>query len=326
MKTRLRHLFFPCLLPLLLGGCLSTAHVRAVPDEKRPQVISHAEGLARDRQAILAMAGEYRVSFNFQESDPAPGYEPRRRYRSGAYEMVLVADDQGDRIVLQHLLVHRTAGFVVKHWRQDWRYQAPARLEFTENQTWRLRPIDPAVTKGAWTQCVYEVSDAPRYCGTGKWTYESDVPTWTSDAGWRPLPRREYTQRSDYNALGIVNTHRITAEGWLHEQANRKVVREGERERATLVNETGVNDYRRITGFNFGTGYAYWDNTSDYWRRIRAEWSRRIAQGQGVRLNYPVDGMKMIMNMYIQSQQANNGVAIGDADIRELFDPWVSAP
>jgi len=39
-----------------------------------------------------------------------------------------------------------------------------------------------------------------------------------------------------------------------------------------------------------------------------------------------VDGMKMIMNMYIQSQQANNGVAIRDADIRALFDPWVSAP
>jgi len=117
-----------------------------------------------------------------------------------------------------------------------------------------------------------------------------------------------------------------TAEGWLHEQANRKVVREGERERSTLVNETGVNDYRRITGFNFRSGHVYWDNTSDYWRRIRAEWGRRIAEGQGVRLNYPVDGMKMIMNMYIQSQQANNGVAIGDADIRELFDPWVSAP
>jgi len=326
MRIHLRSLLFPCLLPVLLGGCLSTAHIRAVPDEQRPHVISHAEGLERDRQAILAMVGEYRVSFNFEEGDPAPGYEPKRRYRSGAYEMVLVAEDTGERIVLQHLLVHRAAGFVVKHWRQDWQYQAPARLEFTEDQTWRLRPIDPAITKGAWTQCVYEVSDAPRYCGTGKWTYENDTPAWTSDTGWRPLPRREYTRRSDYNALGIVNTHRITPEGWMHEQANRKVVRDGEREVSTLVKETGANDYRRIAGFNFSSGYRYWENTADYWRRIRAEWDRRIAEGQGVHLNYPVDGMKMIMSMYVQSQQANNGVAITDADIRGLFDPWVSAP
>ena len=34
---------------------------------------------------------------------------------------------------------------------------------------------------------------------------------------WRPLPRREYTRRSDYNALDVVNRHTIVPGGWTHE-------------------------------------------------------------------------------------------------------------
>ncbi len=314
-------------LSVLATGCVSTAHIQPVTQPQQVQaIVQQASGLERDRQAILAMLGEYRVHFAFEEHDPAPGYEPTPRYRSGAYEMVLLAEDHGTRIVLQHLLVHRTFGFVVKHWRQDWHYEATERLEFTQDQTWRLRPIPPELTRGAWTQCVYEVSDAPRYCGTGRWTYADGTPSWTSDPGWRPLPRREYTQRKDYNSLGVINTHRITSEGWEHAQDNRKVVRHGQTEASTLVRETGLNDYRRITGFNFNTGYWYWEDSAGYWKRIRDEWSQRIAGHQGIRLQYPVDGMGMIWRMYMQSEQARKGVQVSDKAIDALFDPWVAAP
>lgn len=311
---------------LLLGGCLSTSNIQRVVDDQALQSILRQESLERDRQAILAMVGEYQVTFAFDEHDPSPGYTPVGPKRSGAFEMVLVAEDSGTRIVLQHLLVHRTMGFVLKHWRQDWHYERPQRLEFTEAQTWRVRSIDPAVTRGAWTQCVYEVSDAPRYCGTGKWTYDSGQPLWTSDAGWRPLARRDYSTRSDYNALAMVNRHRIVADGWLHEQDNRKVVREGEREVRSLVKETGVNTYQRITGFTFSGGYRYWKETEDYWRRIRGEWSRRIQEYGGVKLLYPIDSEDMLWPMYWQSESARNGNRISDFEIRDLFDPWVVAP
>ncbi len=312
---------------LLLGGCLSTAGIQAVQDGRRLPSIVEGSGPQRDRQAILAMAGEYRVNFQFHEMEPsAPGYELRERQRSGAYELVLVVEDTPRRIVLQHLLVHRPAGFVVKHWRQDWHYEANERLEFTEDQTWRLRPIAELARRGAWTQCVYEVSDAPRYCGTGQWSYDSGEPVWRSDAGWRPLPRREYTKRSDYNALGVENEHRITAEGWVHGQRNRKVVRQGEKEVRTLVHERGENDYRRIRGFNFRSGYGYWEASKAYWARIRDEWNRRMKAHGGIRLEYPVDGTKMIWSMYAQSERARQGAPISDREIQALFDPWVGAP
>jgi hypothetical protein len=141
-------------LPLALGGSISTANVRPVAETGRLHAIAQAEGLERDRQAILSMVGEYKVKFEFEEFEPADGYSARPPYRSGAFELVLLAEDAGNRIVLQHLLVHRRMGFVIKHWRQDWHYEAQKRLEFTQDQTWRVSAIDPAETKGAWTQSV----------------------------------------------------------------------------------------------------------------------------------------------------------------------------
>ncbi|PZQ20517.1 MAG: hypothetical protein DI562_21630, partial [Stenotrophomonas acidaminiphila] len=160
---------------------------------------------ARDRQSILAMQGDYTVDFAFDETVLLqPGYERQAAMRSGGDETVIVVEDTPTRIVLQHILVDAKSGHVTKHWRQDWFYEAPTRFEFTADQTWHARAIPAAATRGAWTQCVYEVSDAPRYCGTGRWDYANGVATWTSDLSWRPLPRREYTRRSDYNALSVV--------------------------------------------------------------------------------------------------------------------------
>ncbi|CAJ0610638.1 unnamed protein product [Cylicocyclus nassatus] len=141
-----------------------------------------------------------------------PVTSARRRCAGGGNEVVIVVEDTPKRIVLQHLLLDEKSGHITKHWRQDWVYEAPNRFEFSADQTWQVRTIPAATNQGAWTQCVYEVSDAPRYCGTGKWTYSNNVPSWTSDLSWRPLPRREYTKRSDYNALAVINRHTLTPE------------------------------------------------------------------------------------------------------------------
>lgn len=315
------------LMSFTLTACVSTANVQHLPEPWRLDLIHSAPSeFEKARQAILSMVGDYEVTFAFEETQALqPGYEPKPAYESEAYEMVVLVEDADTRISLQHLLVHRAGGFVIKHWRQDWEYQARQRLEFTADQTWRIRPIAAAATTGAWTQCVYEVSDAPRYCGTGKWDF-SGVPTWTSDLGFRPLPRREYTKRSDYNVLAVVNSHSIVADGWTHGQDNIKVIREGEVETGRVARERGLNTYRRITGYNFQPGYEYWKNTSEYWQRIRAEWNERIAANQGVHLAYPVDGMKMIKDMYWQSERARRGKPVSDQEIQELFEPWVKAP
>jgi hypothetical protein len=279
-----------------------------------------------DRAAILAMRGEYQVDFDFSETVVLQaGYERKPAKHTGANEVVIVVEDTPQRIVLQHLLVSDDGTHVTKHWRQDWVFEAPSRFEFAADQTWIVRPLDSAATRGAWTQCVYEVSDAPRYCGTGRWRHQFGVSTWTSDRSWRPLPRREYTTRSDYNAVDAINRHVITPDGWAHEQDNTKTIRDAHgRATGVVVREVGFNDYRKSTGFDFGPAYRYWEKTASYWTKVRARWDATFAQGS-VRLKTKVDGMAMIIPLFEQAGRLESGKAVADSEIEAVFARWVEA-
>ena len=279
---------------------------------------------ARDRQSILAMQGEHLVDFAFDETVLLqPGYERASAVRSGGNEVVIVVEDTPNKVVLQHLLVDPRSGHVTKHWRQDWTYEAASRFEFSDDQTWQVRNIPDEVNRGAWTQCVFEVSDAPRYCGTGRWTYDNGIATWTSDLSWRPLPRREYTRCSDYNALSVVNRHTITPGGWTHEQFNTKVLRKPDGSMEEVAREFGFNDYQKDTDVDFGPAYRYWEATAGYWARVRAHWDRFLSQAPGVHLKMPLDGMKMIMPLFTQAEEVEQGQAVADAEIDAVFAEWV---
>jgi hypothetical protein len=144
----------------------------------------------RDRRAILAMAGAYRVSFDFLEVvrfDPA--LKPDAPYQSWATEYVFVAEDGPDFVALQHILLMRLAGkesepLVQRHWRQEWRYGAQEILAYEGENTWRLKPVQ----KDGWTQTVLQVDDSPRYASRGRWEHSETNSTWISDETWRPLP------------------------------------------------------------------------------------------------------------------------------------------
>ena len=293
------------------------------PNPRFDAITTAPEGRARDHAAILAMQGEYRVSFDFEETVTlAAGYERHEPKTSGGFETVIVVENEPDHVVLQHILVAPN-GFVTKHWRQDWTFETTHRFEFVADQTWEVTEIPAAERPGTWTQCVYEVSDAPRYCGTGTWNHRYGVSTWTSDRSWRPLPRREYTKRTDYNALNVENRHTITPDGWTHEQDNTKVRRDGRRTEATLVRESGFNDYRNIEGYDFSPAYDYWEKTSAYWAQVRDAWSRRLVAGDTLVLNTTVDGMAIIGGTFGQADAAPQTPAPERASqIEELLNRW----
>ena len=278
-----------------------------------------------DRSAILGMQGEYTVRFLFDETVVlASGYMRQDPKRSGGDEVVIVVEDTPTKIVLQHLLLDVGSGHVIKHWRQDWMYEAPTRWEFTSDQTWRQREVPADLVRGGWTQCVFEVSDAPRYCGSGRWVHANGSSTWTSDAGWRPLPRREYTTRDDYNALAAINRHTIVPGGWAHGQDNRKDRRDASGAViGSLVRETGFNDYIRTGAIDFTPAYDYWKATQAYWARVRSRWDVRLADPAGVHLKTGVDGMALLMPFFEQAQTVQDGGSVSDAEIDAVFAQWV---
>ena len=195
----------------------------------------HEPGLSdfeRDRRAILAMSGPYRVSFDFLEVarfDPA--LKPDAPYQSWGTEVVFVSEDRDDFIALQHVLVMRmlqqdgseSEPFVTRHWRQEWRYEADAALAYQGFNAWVLGKISEIQRRGAWVQSVYQVDDSPRYAASGHWQHSDSFSTWISDETRRPLPRREWSVRKDYQVLVGTNRHTITPTGWLQEENNLKL-------------------------------------------------------------------------------------------------------
>lgn len=262
----------------------AAAHAQA-PDTTRIlpyQTISSADAPTKterfemDRKAILAMAGNYAVTFDFTETVPfVEGYEPKPHKVSHTHEVVRVIKDTGTFISLQHILVGGSgdSSVIVKHWRQDWRYQPKKILVFTGGNAWAWRGVNKTDRKGAWSQTVYQVDDAPRYGGVGVWDHQQNASAWTPGAEWRPLPRRDATTRDDYDTIKAVNRHTITHEGWVHEQDNTKLVlRDGEPQ--LLVREVGVNSYELADDFNVALAEDYWAKTADYWAGVRAAWDR----------------------------------------------------
>jgi len=274
-----------------------------------------------DRQAILSMVGEFGVTFMFEETVAlADDYERFDPKRTGAAETVVLLEDSGDRIVLQHLLL--VGDSVIKHWRQDWTWEADHRFEFSDDQTWSRVPLSAERTEGKWTQCVFEVSDAPRYCGTGDWNHRYGNATWTSDRTWRPLPRRDYTIRDDYTALNVENRHTVTPTGWTHEQDNSKVVRVDGETREVLVREFGFNNYIRTDRTDFTAAYDYWDDTAEYWATVREAWTRMLDNG-GVVLDTDVDGMPVIDGLFELADATREGTDVDPEQIDAVFDAYV---
>jgi len=275
-------------------------------------------GYECDRRSILAMAGEFRVRFVFDETAAlAPGYQPKAPQRSGGTELVEVVRDDGDTIVLQHILVMKMGEdvHVIKHWRQDWHYQPASLLRYRGNGRFETEALDPATAAGAWSQVVYEVDDAPRYAGIGRWRHEAGVDAWESDLTRRPLPRREFTKRSDYQALDVVNRHTLTPAGWVHEQDNTKLVLHADGSEQALAREHGVNSYTRITDHDFGPGREYWRKTQAYWADVRAEWARGFALHPSFVLSPEPNGEARIGEFFAQAERAGNGETIGRAEI-----------
>ncbi len=253
---------------LTLGGCATTA-------TNTTATAAEDDTYEADRAAILAMAGDYHVKFDFIETVSFDeDYELKDRKLSGGNEIVRVIADDGDFISLQHILVvGGEEKFPVKHWRQDWRYEPASVLVFTGGNTWEKRAVSADEAEGKWSQVVYQVDDAPRYGALGTWEHKNGVSAWTPPAEMRPLPRRDATTRDDYHAVNAVNRHTITPDGWVHEQDNTKLILTGGDARA-LVREVGVNTYTKFDGFDVAIGDDYWAETEDFWAAVRDEWTR----------------------------------------------------
>ncbi|YCM45845.1 DUF6607 family protein [Verrucomicrobiaceae bacterium 227] len=291
---------------------------------------ANSDAFTRDRAAILAMAGAFEVSFNFEETVAlAPDYKLKKPYTSRAHELVKVAEDNGTNITLQHLLVveDETGPAVIKHWAQIWRYEDDRTLNYEGGKTWLAVNHSPEETKGTWTQFVTQTDDSPRYKAQGEWSHVGNSSTWTSHVSTRPLPRRDYSKRSDYDLLLVVNHHIITPDGWVHQQDNRKLVsRQGKHQ--FLCVEAGLNRYRRVSDETAKEGFemaeAQWEKSHGFWKVVRSAWSEVIEESsRPIHYVARLDGKRLMTEINDLAEKAASGSEVARGEIDKVITKYL---
>ncbi|MEM9481127.1 MAG: DUF6607 family protein [Verrucomicrobiota bacterium] len=282
--------------------------------------------LAKDRKAILAMAGDFLVTFEFEETFSLhEDYKLRKPYREYASETVKVMIDKPHHISLQHILLDEDTGRIVKHWKQEWIYEDTEISKYEGGQTWTVENISKKEAKGTWSQRVYQVDDTPRYESYGKWVHEGGVSQWTSKLTRRPLPRREHTKRDDYEVMMAVNRHTLTPRGWMHEQDNYKQVSV---DGPILCREIGLNEYEYTTDVDFSTVNEFWEKTEEFWHHLTAKWNDELSDGHlAIKNDEEVEGQPRFRRIFSLAKQVKEGELEGAAmeqAVDELVDAFAS--
>ena len=322
------------------GGTTSGPDVRL--DRRTSEAFSNLQApnldaKERDRRAILAMAGDYRTSFDFIETVGfTEGYQPRAPYQSWGTERVYVVANEPEFISLQHIIVmhfvdadgFESDAMVVKHWRQDWQYEDEEVHAFQGRGAFVRRAVGEVSRKGAWTQTVYQVDDSPRYEAVGRWLHASGVSYWQSDDRRRPLPRREFSVRDDYQALYGSHRITITPTGWTQEEdALKLVLDESNRPSSSqpyLAREAGLSRYDRVLDYDFSAGDKYWHETGTFWSRVRNYWNAVYKSESEFSFVKSVEGIPMFMALFGMAEQGFESEADMDEAIALLLASYVT--
>lgn len=277
----------------------------------------------QDQNAIKEMCGCFEVTFNFAETfqySKDSLYKPSKTKSDKALEWAQLVEDENNKITIQHLLQvgPPSKPHIIKHWRQDWIYQNTSFYMFNGDNTWNYENKSKPEVKGQWTQKVYQVDDSPRYEGSATWIHVDGKSYWENitDA---PLPRREYTKRSDYNITVRGNRQEITKEGWVHDQNNDKVIREEGKEDVLLAKEKGYNTYVRVDDSKCKAAAYWWTKHQEKWSLVRKKWDVVYSQNRNLALEAKVDNKALYKHLFADEITKED-------DIAEVIESFVKKP
>ncbi len=274
-----------------------------------------------DKNAIKAMCGCFEIKFNFAETFNYPkdsaNYKPSKVKHESALEWAQLIDDETNKISIQHLLIVGKE-MIVKHWRQDWIYENTNFYDYNGFNDWKYKSFSYEKVKGQWTQKVYEVDDKPRYEGSATWIHEDRHIFWKNTTH-APLPRREYTQRNDYNITKRSNDIEIVKKDWIHNQDNDKIIRDENGNDYLLAQEKGYNTYTKVEDSKCESAQKWWENNKDFWKKVRVKWNTEFAKNSDLKLKSDIDGKPLYMFLQALKKDARQ------EEIDKVIDNFITS-
>ena len=248
----------------------------------------------KDVEAIKSMCGCFEIEFNFSETFTYGKSKKSENYNSKALEWAQLVYQDNNKISIQHLLIVGSKRFptVIKHWRQDWIYENPDLYLYNVNNSWDYKKMTKKDVRKQWTQKVFQVDDSPRYEGSATWVHVDGKSFWENITP-APLPRREYTKRSDYNLIKRGNRHEITDYGWLHDQDNEKINIDTNSIHNLVALEKGINKYKKVDDKECLAAQKWWVDNKEKWSLVRKKWDQIYSKNQKLSLKSNVNGKKL---------------------------------
>ncbi len=266
----------------------------------------------KDQNEIKKMCGCYEVTFNFAETFNYSNdslYKPSKTKTEKAMEWVQLVEETDNKISMQHLL--QVGGgkrkYIVKHWRQDWLYENKDFYMYNGDNNWKYVRKNEDEVEGQWTQKVFQVDDSPRYEGSGSWVYVDGKSYWENTTT-APLPRREYTKRSDYNITLRRNRHENIENGWLHDQDNDKVIREENKEDIVLAKEKGTNTYVKVADEKCKAAQDWWTSNNEKWEIVRNKWEEIYGRNKDLTLEKKVDNKLLYKYLFSEDYESKRKI------------------
>lgn len=256
----------------------------------------------QDAEAIKKMCGCYEVTFNFAETFNYTNdslYKPSKNKVDKGLEWAGLVTDEDDKVSIQHILQvgNPSKPMVVKHWRQDWLFENTDFYMYNADNEWTFEEKKKKDVKGQWTQKVYQVDDSPRYEGSATWVHVDGKSYWENTTT-APLPRREYTKRSDYNLTMRGNRQEITDYGWVHDQDNDKVIREAGKKDIIIAKEKGYNTYVKVDDSRCAVAANWWKEQNQKWATVRTKWDEVYGRNKNLSLEEKVDNKPLYKHLF----------------------------
>lgn len=266
----------------------------------------------KDIKSIKEMCGCFEIRFNFAETFVKTGdenYKPSKNYSSGGLEWAQLITDNKNEISIQHILISgsKERPYIIKHWRQDWLYQNTDFYMYNYNNNWNYVKKDKKEVKGQWTQKVFQVDDSPRYEGSGSWVHVDGKSYWENTTS-APLPRREYSKRSDYNVMERGNRQEISLTGWVHDQNNKKINRKNGNKDIVLAHEKGHNNYVKVEDSKCESAVKWWVENENKWKNVRNKWEEVYGRNKDLNLKKSVNKTPLYMVLFSEEIKGKNEI------------------
>lgn len=266
----------------------------------------------KDIESIKSMCGCFKIDFNFSETfvfSKDENYQKSKTYKSGGLEWGQLIVDDKNKISIQHLLIVGSKQFptIVKHWRQDWIYQNTNLYVYDKNDKWSFKSLEKNDVKGQWTQKVFQVDDSPRYEGSASWVHVDGKSYWENTTP-APLPRREFSKRSDYNVTLRGNRHEIIDEGWIHDQDNKKIQKDDAGNESVLAHEKGFSTYTKVPDAECKAAVDWWMKNSNKWKMVRDKWDLIYSNNKDLALKSVVDDKKLYSHLFSPKTDSKNEI------------------